>query len=146
MNYDNIEIVLVEDNPDDAELTMRALKSMKVQNNILWLKDGEEALDFFFARNKYRERDLSINPKVVLLDLKLPKVSGHEILKAIKSSSDIKNIPIVIMTSSEEIVDLKECYSNGANSYVVKPISFEDFTRATKDISLYWMLTNQLPN
>ena len=139
-----MEILLAEDNEDDAMLTIRSLKPY-MKNELIWLKDGEEALNYLFGRGEYAERDVSFKPKVILLDLKMPKVDGIQVLKEIKSHENTKNIPVVIMTSSKEDKDLKTCYELGANSYVVKPIDFNQFSKAAKDISLYWLLINEPP-
>jgi len=140
-----IEILLVEDNPADAELTLRALKKVHIANKIFLVNDGDEALDFLFARGKYTGREHSQNPKVILLDLKLPKISGLEVLQSIKSSEKLKSIPVVVLTSSKEDPDVRRCYDLGANSYVVKPVGFENFLKAVSELGLYWLLLNQPP-
>ncbi len=140
-----IEILLVEDNPYDAEMTLRALKQNKISNNISHVKDGEEALEFIFATGKFMNRDKHTLPKVVLLDLKLPKVSGMEVLRKLKNNEETKSIPVVVLTSSQEEPDIKECYSLGVNSYIVKPVEFEKFIRSVSDIGLYWLLLNKPP-
>jgi two-component system, response regulator len=142
-DINEIEILIVEDNPRDADLTLRSLKKNNLANNILVAKDGIEALDFFFCRGKFEGRSLSNPPKVVLLDLKLPKVSGLEVLKIVKADERTSHIPIVVVTSSKEEPDMKEAYALGANSYVVKPVDFEQFTNAMNSLGLYWLLVNQ---
>jgi two-component system response regulator len=142
---ETIDILLVEDNPHDAELTVRALKKRNLANRIFVAEDGAQALDILFARGQYEKRENSTPPKVVLLDLKLPKVSGLEVLKEIKSDERTKRIPVVVVTSSREDPDIKEAYSFGANSYVVKPVDFEQFFDAMSNLGLYWLLVNQPP-
>lgn len=134
MNTD-IEIVLVEDNKSDAELTIRALKKNNLTNKLVHLKDGAEALDFIFAEGN--------KPRVIFLDLKMPKINGIQVLERIKSDERTKTIPVVILTSSKEDPDIQTCYALGANSYVVKPVSFESFVKAVSDLGLYWILLNQ---
>jgi two-component system, response regulator len=141
-----IDILLVEDNPNDAELTVRALKKRNLANRLTVVDDGVEALDIIFARGKYTSRVNANQPKVVLLDLKLPKVSGLEVLKEIKSDARTMNIPVVIVTSSREDPDIAEAYALGANSYVVKPVNFEQFLEAMGSLGLYWLLVNQPPH
>ena len=140
-----VEILLVEDNPNDAELTMRALKKNNLANNIVQVSDGEEALDFIFARGAYSDRQMINGPKVILLDLKLPKVDGLEVLKAIKSDQRTRVIPVVVLTSSQEEKDIVESYRLGVNSYITKPVDFEKFVDAVKTLGLYWLLLNQPP-
>jgi two-component system response regulator len=142
-DLDTIEILIVEDNPRDAELTMRALKKNNLANHVLIAEDGAEALDFFFCRGKYESRSLNNPPKVVLLDLKLPKVSGLEVLKIIKGDKRTFHIPIVAVTSSREEPDMKEAYKLGVNSYVIKPIDFEQFINSMSSLGLYWLLVNE---
>jgi two-component system response regulator len=142
-DYNAVEILLVEDNPNDAELTIRALRKNNLANNVLIAEDGAEALDFFFCRGKYEKRSLSSPPKVVLLDLKLPKVSGLEVLKAVKSNDLTSHIPIVVITSSRQEPDIVEAYKLGANSYVVKPVDFDQFINAMSNLGLYWLLVNE---
>lgn len=145
-DVETISILLVEDNPQDAELTIRALKKRKLANQIFVAEDGAEALDILFARGKYACRVNSIPPKVVLLDLKLPKLSGLEVLKEIKSDERTKKIPVVVVTSSREDPDIAEAYALGVNSYVIKPVDFEQFFTAMGNLGLYWLLVNQPPN
>jgi CheY-like chemotaxis protein len=141
-----VEILLVEDNPQDAEMAIRALKKNNLANNLIHVKDGEEALDFIFARGKFSDRKGKSNPKVILLDLKLPKVGGLEILKEVKSDPNTKMIPVVVLTSSKEENDMVESYKLGVNSYIVKPVDFDKFINCIKDLGLYWLVVNQLPN
>ncbi|MDP3683091.1 MAG: response regulator [Ignavibacteria bacterium] len=144
--YKNIiEILLVEDNPSDAELTLLALKKIHIANKVFLVNDGDEALDFLFARGKFTGREQDQNPKLVLLDLNLPKISGLEVLRSIKASEKLKNIPVVVLTSSKEDPDIKRCYELGANSYVVKPIGFENFLKAVSELGIYWLLVNLPP-
>jgi len=143
--FNAIEILIVEDNPYDAELILRALKKNNLANNVLIAEDGAEALDFFFCRKKFVQRTFTNPPKVVLLDLKLPKISGLDILRTVKNDNRTSHIPIVIVTSSKEEPDMKEAYDLGANSYVVKPVDFDQFINAMSSLGLYWLLVNQPP-
>ena len=146
MNYNSVEILLVEDNPEDAELTIRGLKKYGLANNLVHVENGEEALDFIFATGKFaNKRDIDIAPKLILLDIQMPKVNGIEVLEKIKSDTSTKSIPVVILTSSKEDPDIKKCYALGANSYIVKPVNFEGFTEAIKNLGFYWLLLNQPP-
>ena len=140
-----VDILLVEDNPQDAELTIRALKKHNLANRLITVEDGAQALDFIFCRGKYATRELSHSPKVVLLDLKLPKVSGLEVLRALKQDERTRSIPVVVVTSSREDPDIKTAYSLGANSYVVKPVDFDAFAESVSSLGLYWLLVNQPP-
>lgn len=140
-----IEVLLVEDNIHDAEMTIRALKKVNLANKLIHVKDGEEALEFIFARGKFADREASNLPKVILLDIKMPKVDGIEVLRQLKSQEASKAIPIVIMTSSKEEQDIISSYELGVNSYVVKPVDFEGFAKAVSELGLYWLLTNQPP-
>jgi two-component system response regulator len=140
-----VDILLVEDNPQDAELTIRALKKSNLANRLIVAEDGAEALDFIFCRGKYAARDNGHPPRVVLLDLKLPKVSGLEVLRALKQDARTRSIPVVILTSSREDPDVKTAYGLGANSYVVKPVDFDAFAEAVSSLGLYWLLVNQPP-
>lgn len=144
MNHE-IEILLVEDNINDAELTIRALKKNNLANKLVHLKDGAEAIDFIFAEGNYSGRKVENVPKVILLDLKMPKVNGIEVLKKIKADERTKKIPVVILTSSNEDPDIQECYRLGVNSYVVKPVQFEQFVKSVSELGLYWMILNQPP-
>lgn len=138
-----VEILLVEDSPNDAELTLRALQKNNLANKVYTVKDGEEALEFIFATGQYATRDVNFPPKVIFLDLKLPKISGIEVLKKIKSEEKTKTIPVVVVTSSQETQDVKECYSLGVNSFIQKPIEFDNFVKAISDAGLYWMVINK---
>jgi two-component system, response regulator len=141
---DFVEILVVEDNPNDLELTIRALRRNHVANSIVVARDGEEALQFLFREGPYADRGPG-NPRVVLLDLKLPKIDGLEVLRQIRSHGATRNIPVVILTSSREERDVVESYELQVNSYVVKPVEFDKFTTAIGEIGFYWMLLNQLP-
>lgn len=144
MTKDNIvEILLVEDNKHDAELAMLALKESNLFNNVVWLKDGKEALDFLFGRGVYKDRDLNHHPRVILLDLKMPKVDGLEVLREIRANEKTKKIPVVVLTSSREDKDIIRSYELGVNSFIVKPVDFDQFTKCVKDIGYYWALINQ---
>jgi two-component system response regulator len=143
--HDEVEIVLVEDNPDDAALAIRALKKHNLTNSLVHLKDGAEALEFFFGTGAYKGRNANNCPKVILLDLKMPKVNGIEVLEKIKADERTKNVPVVVLTSSAEDPDIKVCYALGANSYIVKPIAFDDFMNKVSELGLYWMVLNQAP-
>lgn len=140
-----VEILLVEDNPNDVELTLRALKKHNLANKVHVVKDGAEALEYIFATGTYNERDIQHRPKVVLLDLKLPKVDGLEVLRQIKSDERTKVIPVVVLTSSKEERDLVESYKLGANSYITKPVDFDKFINSVAELGLYWLLLNQPP-
>ena len=143
---EEIEILLVEDNRSDAEMTIRALKKNNLANNLLHLRDGAEALDFIFAMGEYDGRKIENRPKVILLDLKMPKINGIEVLRKIKEDARTRKIPIVVLTSSREDPDIQTCYTLGVNSYVVKPVEFEEFHKAISDLGLYWMIVNQPPH
>jgi CheY-like chemotaxis protein len=140
-----IEILLVEDNPNDVELTLRALRRHNIANHVLVVGDGAQALDYLFARGEYEGRDVNSPPKVVLLDLKLPKVDGFEVLAALRADPRTTTVPVVILTSSSEERDVARGYQGGANSYVVKPVDFEQFAQAVSDLGLYWLLLNRVP-
>jgi len=144
-DFDPVDVLLVEDNPDDAELTIRALKKQHMANNLIVAEDGEEALDFLFGKGKYAGRGVNHPPKVVFLDLKLPKVDGLEVLRQIKGNERTKSIPVVVVSSSKEDPDIKTAYELGANSYVVKPVDFKDFLNALSNTGLYWLLVNESP-
>jgi two-component system, response regulator len=141
----DVEILLVEDNPNDAELAIRALKKNKLANKVVHVGDGEEALDFLFGRGKFLDRQIENGPKVIILDLKLPKINGLEVLQEVKSHPILKKIPVVVLTSSSEESDLIESYNLGANSYIVKPVDFDKFTVAVRDLGFYWLLLNEPP-
>ena len=145
MNHlDPIDILLVEDNHQDAELTMRALKKRGFANRLFVVEDGADALDFIFCRGRYVERDITHPPKVVLLDVKLPKLNGLEVLQEIKSDQRTRPIPVVMVTSSRQDPDIKTAYELGANSYVVKPVEFDAFTEVMSHLGFYWLLVNQI--
>lgn len=140
-----VEILLIEDNPHEAELTIRGLRKYNLANKLVHIDDGEEALDFIFAKGNYANNKKRIQPKLILLDLKLPKVDGLEILKRVKTNESTKTIPVVILTSSKEEKDIIESYKIGVNSYIVKPVNFDSFISAVADAGLYWVLLNQNP-
>lgn len=140
-----VEILLVEDNPNDAELAIRALKKRHLGNNLIHVQDGQAALDFLFCTGAYEGRDACDRPKVVLLDLKLPKVDGIEVLRALRADERTRLMPIVVLTSSREERDVIETYQLGANSYIVKPVEFENFSEAVSNLGLYWLLLNEPP-
>lgn len=138
-----VEILIVEDNPDDAELTIRALKKSHLANRIIHLTDGAEALDFLFGAGQYVNRNLKKVPKMILLDLKMPKVDGLEVLRQLKSDPRTKMIPIVILTSSAKDPDIKRCYELGANSYIVKPVKLNNFLKTISEIGMYWLVIDR---
>ena len=144
MNH-GIEILLVEDNVSDAEMTIHALKQNNLANKLLHLKDGAAALDFIFAEGAYADMQMENTLKVILLDLKMPKVNGLEVLQRISTDERTKRIPVVVLTSSKEDPDIRKCYDLGVNSYVVKPVEFDEFQKAITDLGLYWMIVNQQP-
>lgn len=146
MKENEVEILLVEDNPSDAELTLRALKKNKLANHVAHVSDGAEALDFLFARGAFKDRDIEKRPRVIFLDLKLPKVDGLEVLRAVKGDKRTRTIPVVVLTSSKEERDIVESYRLGVNSYIVKPVDFDKFLESVRDLGLYWLLLNQPPN
>ncbi|MFH1228605.1 MAG: response regulator [Planctomycetota bacterium] len=137
------EILLVEDNPDDEALTLRALKKNNIMNNVTVAHDGAEALDYLFGIGKFAGRDANVTPQVTLLDLKLPKIDGIEVLKRIRADERTKLMPVVILTSSKEDIDLIRGYESGANSYIRKPVDFDQFVEAVKQLGLYWLVLNQ---
>jgi two-component system response regulator len=143
-NLNEVEVLLVEDNASDAELTQRALKKNRLSSLIEVVTDGEEALGFIFSRGRYSERDMSLGPRLILLDLKLPLVSGLEVLKEIKNDARTKAIPVVVLTSSAEDSDICESYQLGANSYIVKPFDFDDYSKAVAEVGKYWLLLNKI--
>ncbi len=144
-NLNEVEILIVEDNPNDAEMALRAMKKNNLANSIKVVGDGEEALDFIFARGDYAERKGEAYPKIILLDLKLPKVDGLEVLREIKGAPKTKQIPVIVLTSSREESDLVESCRLGVNSYIVKPVDFDKFVEAVRDVGLYWLLLNEQP-
>jgi two-component system response regulator len=145
MNSSELEILLVEDNQNDMDLALHALRREKLANHIVVARDGEEALDFLFCRGAFAHRPFEHPPKLVLLDLKLPRVDGMEVLRQVKSDPRTKNIPIVIMTSSKEEQDLMSGYNLGVNSYIQKPVDFDKFRETVKSVGLYWLVINQPP-
>jgi len=145
LEFTQVEILLIEDNPYEAELTIRSLKKHNLANKLLHIDDGEEALEFIFSKGRYAENKKMVIPKLVLLDLKLPKVDGLEILRQIKSDERTKTIPVAILTSSKEEKDIIESYKLGVNSYIVKPVNFDSFTKAVAELGLYWVILNQGP-
>ena len=142
-HFDTVEILLVEDNPVDAELTIRALKEQKLANEIYVVGDGVEAIDFLFRKGRYSQRIDNSALKVVFLDVKLPRLNGLEVLQKMKSDIELKKVPVVMVTSSCEDPDIRKAYELGANSYVVKPVGFESFINAIQSTGLYWLLINQ---
>ena len=147
MQYSSIELLLAEDSIYDAELTIRELKKHNMANNLFHVKDGEEALEFIFATGRYAtDRDSVLLPKLILLDIQMPKVSGLEVLERIRKDPRTNQIPVVILTSSKEDPDIKRSYKLGANSYIVKPVNFEGFAEAIRNLGYYWLLLNQLPH
>ncbi|GEL10167.1 Response regulator receiver domain-containing protein [Flavobacterium glycines] len=146
LEVNNVEILLVEDNPDDAGLVIRALKKHNLANHLVHLSDGAQALDFIFCKGEYGKRQIDDRPKVILLDLKMPKVDGLQVLKAIREDERTESIPVVIMTSSNEERDIVEGYRLGVNSYIVKPVDFDNFSKAVAELGFYWLLLNKVPN
>ena len=143
--FKNIKkILLVEDDPRDVELTLTALEEYNLANNVLVVHDGEQALDYLYCRGKFKTR-VAGNPVVVLLDLKMPKISGLEVLKIIKADAGLKVIPVVVLSSSRETPDLVECYQHGVNAYVVKPVDFTEFMKAVKQLGVFWAAVNEPP-
>lgn len=140
-----VEILLVEDNPDDIELTIRALRKSNLSNHIAIARDGAEAIDYIFCEGEYADRRIEDTPRLIMLDLKLPKVDGLEVLRRIKTDERTKSIPVVVLTSSQEQSDVIRSYDLGVNSYVVKPVNFESFSEAVQRLGLYWLLLNQPP-
>jgi two-component system, response regulator len=139
------DILLVEDNPNDLELTMLALEKHQLLHSIKTVRNGKEALDFIFCREAYETKEIHDMPKLILLDLKLPKVNGHEVIEQIKKDKITRNIPIVILTTSREEKDIKECYKMGVNSYIVKPIDYEEFGKTIIEVGNYWLNINEIP-
>ncbi len=140
-----VEILLVEDNPTDAELAIRALKRSNFANKLVWVKDGAEALDFIFATGVYNGRQVANGPKVILLDLRLPKVDGMEVLRRVKNDERTRTIPVVVLTSSKEDRDVAESYQLGVNSYISKPVEFDEFAKTVSELGMYWLLVNHPP-
>ncbi|MBN2442663.1 MAG: response regulator [Spirochaetales bacterium] len=144
-NNNIVEILLVEDNPQDVELTLRALKKQNLANHVQVVNDGAEALEFIFATGRFKERNMENLPRVIFLDLKLPKVDGLEVLREVKANEITKIIPVVVMTSSQEEMDMVKSYKLGVNSYIVKPVDFKKFIKSVADLGLYWLLLNKAP-
>lgn len=144
MNEKPVEILLVEDNPNDAELSLYALKKYNIANRVYHARDGAEALEYLFRTGPFAGRS-ELPPRVIMLDLKLPKVDGLEVLRRIKAEKGTRSIPVVVLTSSREERDVIESYNLGVNSYIVKPIDFEQFTEAVRNLGLYWLLLNEVP-
>ena len=144
-DYDHVEVLLVEDNVHDAELAMRALKKNNLLNKLYWVRDGAEALDFVLRRDAYADRDGSGTLKLILLDLKMPKVDGFDVLRQLKGDEETKAIPIVVMTSSNQEKDVATSYRLGANGFVVKPVEFSDFIEAVSKLEMYWLFVNRVP-
>ncbi|MFZ1908562.1 MAG: response regulator [Burkholderiales bacterium] len=140
-----VEILLVEDDPADAEMTLRALRQNKLANRVHWVKDGAEALEFMFRSGSYAGRDPNHAPKLIMLDIKMPKVDGIEVLRRLKANEATRAVPVVVMTSSNEEQDVMESYRLGVNSYIVKPVHFDSFVETVAKIGLYWVLTNRVP-
>ena len=138
-------ILLVEDNPDDEALTLRALNKNNIANDVVVTRDGVEALDYLFCTGPYADKDITTQPQLILLDLKLPKVDGLEVLKKLRSDDRTRHVPVVVLTSSIEQRDIVACYDDGANSYIRKPVDFEEFLQAVKQLGMYWLLMNVLP-
>jgi two-component system response regulator len=142
MKNNEVDILLVEDNPADAELAIRALKKNNSLNNIVHVKDGAEALEYIFCIGRHTDRGFETQPKVILLDLNMPKISGMDVLRRIKADEQTKNIPVIVLTSSKENPDVKTCYELGVNSFIVKPVQFENFIQAVAELGLYRILFN----
>jgi len=145
MLHTEVEILLIEDNPEEAELTIRSLRKQNLANKLLHIDDGAEALDVIFSKGKYADNKTPLHPKLILLDLKLPRVDGLEILRHIKADEQTKLIPVVVLTSSKEESDIIESYRLGVNSYIVKPVNFDSFTKSVSELGLYWVIHNQSP-
>lgn len=141
----NKVVLLVEDNPDDEALTLRALRKHNLANEIIVARDGQEALDYLFGEGEYAGRDIHSLPQVILLDLKLPKVDGLQVLEQLRNTEHTRNVPIVVLTSSSQEQDMMRSYDLGANSYVRKPVDFEEFLEAARQLGLYWLVLNEVP-
>jgi CheY-like chemotaxis protein len=143
MTNEEVEILMVEDNKQDAEMAIRALKKSNLVNNLIHLDDGARAIDFLFGTGEFSGRDINKKPRLILLDLKMPKIDGIEVLRIIKADELTKKIPVIVLTSSKESPDIDSCYSLGVNSYIVKPVEFDGFMKAITELGFYWMLLNQ---
>ena len=141
-----VPILLVEDNADHAALTLRALKDGNMLNEIFWVKDGQEAVDFLYRRGAYADAARAPRPGLILLDIRLPKLDGHEVLRQVKSDPNLRIIPVVMLTTSERDDEIQRCYEAGVNSYVAKPVKFTDFAQTIKSLRLYWVMVNHLPD
>jgi|SRR5882762_3892269 len=141
----DVDILLVEDNPDDAALVIRELKKNRLANNLIHLTDGAQALDFLFCRGEFSERKIEDKPKVIFLDLKMPKIDGLQVLHEIRADHRTRLIPVVVMTSSKEERDIADTYNQGVNAYVVKPVEFDSFSKAVTELGMFWLLVNQSP-
>ena len=141
-----VEILLLEDNKNDAELAIMALEEFNLANQMVWLKDGKQGLDFLFGRGEFEDRDTERPPKLILLDLKMPKVDGIEVLRTLRADPKTKYIPVTVLTSSKEEQDIIETYKLGVNSYIVKPVDFEQFSKSVRDVGYYWLLLNTNPS
>jgi two-component system response regulator len=145
MNVESVDILFVEDNFNDAELAIRELRKHHMANNLVHIEDGEEALEFIFGTGKFKGRNITLAPKLILLDIQMPKVNGIEVLQKIKSDPRTRTIPVVMLTSSKEDPDIQKSYALGANSYIVKPVDFKGFSDAIRNLGFYWLLLNQPP-
>ena len=144
MNYNTVDILLVEDNPNDAELSIREIKKNNLAKYLYHIKDGAEAMDFIFAEGQYSgNRDIGSPPKLIIMDIKMPKVNGIEVLERLKSDDRTKSTPVIMLSSSRENPDIAKCYALGANSYIVKPLNFEGFSEAIRSLSFYWLILNE---
>jgi len=143
--HQRVKILIVEDNPTDAELCLRSLRKHNIANDIVWLRDGAEALDYLFCKGSYEGRAADFTPTVILLDLRLPKVAGKEVLNQLKADDKLRSIPVVVLTSSAEDRDIAQCYQAGANSFVVKPVEFDNFAETVAKLGYYWSLINTPP-
>lgn len=146
MTTNDVELLLVEDNPDDEELTLLTLQENRITNNIKVVRDGVEALDYVFGTGPYENRNINHHPKLILLDLKLPKINGIQVLEKLKMDERTKQIPVVILTSSRQEPDIDVCYALGANSYIVKPVDFDQFRHVIKQLGYYWHILNEPPH
>lgn len=142
---ESVDVLLVEDNPQDAELTQRALQKHNLANKLFTVEDGQEAIEFIFGRGTYSDRSVNRPPKIILLDIKLPKVDGLEVLRVIKGDDRTKHIPVIVLTSSREEKDIIESYKLGVNSYICKPVEFNEFIDAVAQLGLYWLILNEIP-